>query len=104
MFSRCSRVPLVPFDSRCTNVRILGLPAGPIVEVLHGLRDGLVQPPRWALRKLLTRLHEVMEDPGSLGLAHLIFGCEVPELPGDERVDLAFFELLGPAREVIRRG
>ena len=93
----------MPMDSRCSNVRILGLPSLPIVEVLDGLLDGRVCPPGWALLEIDAGLHEVMEDPGGLGLAHGITSGEVREFPGDEAGHLTVFELLGPTCEVFLR-
>ena len=90
-------------DLRGSDVRIRGLPDCPIVEVLDGLLDGCVRPERWALPVVLTGLHEVMEDPGGLGLAHGITRCEVREFPRNEPRHPAFLKLLGPTGEVFLR-
>ena len=103
MFLRYTRICLVPLDLGCSNVRILGLPDCPVVEVLDGLLDGRVCPEGWTLLVVLTGLHEVMEDPGGFGLAHGVAGREVRELPSNEAVHLAKHELLGPTREVFLR-
>ena len=43
-----------------------------VLEVLHGLLDGGVQPPRGSLLELDVWLHEVLHDPGGFDMAQLI--------------------------------
>ena len=98
-----ARILLFCLDRGCTHVRILRLPKLPVAEVLDGLLDGSMSPSRGPFLELLAWLHEVIEDPGALGLAHGITACEVRELPRDEPFHVARLELLCPATEVLWR-
>ena len=85
------------------DMRISRLPTFPILEVIHGLPDGLVQPLRGPILEVLVRIEEVLEDLGGFGMAHLVLEGQIPQLELHEVCDVFLLELVAPAWEVRRR-
>ena len=99
-----TRIVLVRLVLCGTDMKISRHPIFPILEVLHGLLDSEVldcraQPLRGPgpLLEHMARLHEVLDDPGGFGMAHLVLEGQKPELEVHEPIDADVLELVAPA-------
>ena len=92
---------MMPSPAGALEVRVRRLPRLPVVEVHVALPDASVQILRGPCAVLLVGfLHEVVEEPRGLSVAHVVPDCEACQLACREERDPVLLEDLVPTSEV----